>query len=598
MVTPTVEPTALSPDDEPASVAVVSKPKPKQPVGTPIEANALVPSMPGMPVQAQSTEIAPMPRKTPVDVEVFDRPVVLRQSPTFSRAILWLIVTVAALATAWAFIFKIEEAVPAQGLLEPTGAVKDIQTPVGGVVDEVLVKDGDTVKKGQLLVKMDPKSAQSELVQRKKQLEELQKINRYYQQEILGQSSTALEAEINPTLTRTTNDRKELLQENKVLGAMIDPSISVASFSPLERARIQERRQLAIANAKDPVFDILKTGDREAQFQAQLDQIQAQQRENLSQQSDQEQRIDSAQSTYAFEQETFKDIEEAYNKGAIAGLQYKRQQDQVQQAESELSTRKAQLSQIKEQYQRLEDQKKEIQQRIAENKRDSTQAQNRVDIGRSSNTSELQAQIANNNQRVAEIEANLTKTIRENEQRIAELKNSISQALLTMQYQELRSPVEGVVFDVQVGDNSVANASEPLLKVVPSDNLEAKLFVTNRDIGFLQNNYLVRKENEESLPVDIRIDSFPYSEYGDVKGKIAWIGSDALEPTQERPFYHFPVKVKLDNQKLKVRKSDTQLSLQSGMSISASIKVRDRPIISLITDRFTQQIEQLKFLRD
>ncbi|NJN23325.1 MAG: hemolysin D, partial [Acaryochloridaceae cyanobacterium RL_2_7] len=61
-------------------------------------------------------------------------------------------------------------------------------------------------------------------------------------------------------------------------------------------------------------------------------QIQAQQRENLSQQTDQKQRIDSAQATFQFEQETFKDIENAYNKGAIAGLQYKRQQDQVQQA--------------------------------------------------------------------------------------------------------------------------------------------------------------------------------------------------------------------------------------------------------------------------
>ena len=590
------KPTALT-DKDPTPVQA-PRPKSGQPVGTPIEASALVPAVSSLPVQAQSTDIAPLPANKPVNVEAFDRPVVLRQSPKWSRAIVWLIVSVATLATLWAFIFKIEEAVPAQGKLEPSGAVKDIQTPVGGVVKEVLVKDGESVKKGQLLIKMDPKSAQAELVQRKKQLAELQKINRYYQQEMSGQANTALEAEINPTLTRTTKDREELLQENKVLAAMIDPSISIVSFLPSQRARIQERRQLAISNAKDPLFDFQKSNDREAQFQAQLDQIQAQQRENLSQQADQQQRIDSAKSTFAFEQDTFGKIKDAYDKGAIAGLQYTRQQDTVQQAESEFMSRKSQLNQIKEQYQRLEDQKREIQQRISENQKDRDQSVNRGDIGRSSNNSELQAQMAANNQRIAEIESNLTKNIRENEQRIADLKNSISQALLTMDYQELRSPVEGVVFDLQVGDNSVANASEPLLKVVPSENLEAKLFVTNKDIGFLQNNYAVRQGNDESLPVDIRIDSFPYSEYGDVKGKIAWIGSDALAPNEERPFYHFPVKVKLDAQKLKVRKSETLLSLQSGMSISASIKVRDRPIISLITDRFTQQIENLKYLRD
>jgi len=33
----------------------------------------------------------------------------------------------------WACVAKIEEAIPAQGKLEPLGAVKDVQAPVGGV---------------------------------------------------------------------------------------------------------------------------------------------------------------------------------------------------------------------------------------------------------------------------------------------------------------------------------------------------------------------------------------------------------------------------------------------------------------------------------
>ena len=594
-----VEPTALTDKDPPQ--APPAEVKSSQPMGVPIEASALVPAVSNLPVQAQSSEIAPMPRNVPVQVETFDRPVVLRQSPFWSRVIAWLIVAVAVLGTAWAFLFKIEEAVPAQGKLEPSGAVKDIQTPVGGVVEEVLVKEGQFVKKNQHLVKMDPTSAKIEREQRKNQLRELQNINNYYKQEISGQSSPSLEAEINPVLTQTTRDRQELIRENRVYAAMLNPSASIASFAPADRARIQERRLLAQSNARDPQFDINKADDRERQFQAQLDQIQAQQRENLSQQTNQKQRIDSAQATFEFEKATFKDIKEAFEKGAIAGLQFKRQQDTVQQAESELFTRQSELSQISEQFQRLEDQKREIQERIAENRRDRDQASNRGDIGRSSNNAELQSQIAANNQRIAEIEANLTKTIRENEQRIADLKNSISQANLTLQYQLLKSPVDGVVFDLQVGDNSVANASEPLLKIVPEDELEARLFVTDRDIGFLQNNFLSKQqeENEEDqkMPVDIRIDSFPYSEYGDVEGIVDWIGSDALAPTEERPFRHFPIKVKLTQQKLEVRKTDKKLSLQSGMSISASIKVRDRPIISLITDRFTQQIDRLKFLR-
>jgi len=58
----------------------------------------------------------------------------------------------------------------------------------------------------------------------------------------------------------------------------------------------------------------------------------------------------------------------------------------------------------------------------------------------------------------------------------------------------------------------VTNSSEPILKIVPDDALTAKVFITNRDIGFVKR-----------MNVDVRIDSFPFSEFGDVKGQLVWI---------------------------------------------------------------------------
>ena len=55
-----------------------------------------------------------------------------------------------------------------------------------------------------------------------------------------------------------------------------------------------------------------------------------------------------------------------------------------------------------------------------------------------------------------------------------------------MRYQDLRAPVDGVVFDMQAkGRGYVANPSEPILKIVPGNGLVAKVFVTNQDIGFV-----------------------------------------------------------------------------------------------------------------
>jgi HlyD family secretion protein len=97
------------------------------------------------------------------------------------------------------------------------------------------------------------------------------------------------------------------------------------------------------------------------------------------------------------------------------------------------------------------------------------------------------------------------------------------------------------------------------------------------------------------MPVDVRIDSFPFSEFGDIKGTLVAIGSDALPPTQIQPYYTFPAKIQLDRQSLIV--NGREVKLQSGMSLTANIKVRKRSIISIFTEQFTRGMESLKFAR-
>jgi hemolysin D len=97
------------------------------------------------------------------------------------------------------------------------------------------------------------------------------------------------------------------------------------------------------------------------------------------------------------------------------------------------------------------------------------------------------------------------------------------------------------------------------------------------------------------MNVDVRIDSFPFSEYGDVKGKLVSVGSDALPPDQIHPYYRFPAKISLERQSLLI--NGRTVPLQSGMSISGNIKVRDRSVISIFTDLFTKNVESLKFVR-
>ena len=72
----------------------------------------------------------------------------------------------------------------------------------------------------------------------------------------------------------------------------------------------------------------------------------------------------------------------------------------------------------------------------------------------------------------------------------SETDNQISQAAVNLKYQEVRSPATGTVFEMKAGGpGSVVNgnnSNSPLLKIVPDNNLVAKVFITNKDIGFIK----------------------------------------------------------------------------------------------------------------
>ena len=178
-----------------------------------------------------------------------------------------------------------------------------------------------------------------------------------------------------------------------------------------------------------------------------------------------------------------------------------------------------------------------------------------------------------------------TTKVEESEKQLAQLSNQISETLVTLKYQELKSPKDGIVFDLQASSPGyVVNTQNPILKIVPVDNLVARIFIPNKDIGFVK----------PGQPVKVRVDAFPYNEFGEITGSILSIGSDVLEPDKNFNYYRFPVTVSLKDSSLNYK--DTKLPLLAGMSINANIILRQRPVISIFTKKllpFWDSLEKL-----
>ena len=61
---------------------------------------------------------------------------------------------------------------------------------------------------------------------------------------------------------------------------------------------------------------------------------------------------------------------------------------------------------------------------------------------------------------------------------LQELQAQITEASVNIRYQSLRSPVDGIVFDLKPrGEGYVAQSTETVMKIVPYDNLEARVEV-------------------------------------------------------------------------------------------------------------------------
>ena len=169
---------------------------------------------------------------------------------------------------------------------------------------------------------------------------------------------------------------------------------------------------------------------------------------------------------------------------------------------------------------------------------------------------------------------------------LEEISSKITEAKVNLRYQVLRSPVDGVVFDLQPqGKGYVAQGTETVMKIVPYDTLKAKVEIPSNQIGFVK----------VGMPVDISIDSFPATDFGVLKGQIISIGSDALAPDrmENRVEYSYPAMIKLEDQIFKV-KNDRELPLQVGMSLTSNIKLRKVSYLRLLLGTFQDKIDSLR----
>jgi HlyD family secretion protein len=415
------------------------------------------------------TDLKPVPVKPPT-IEVWEgSSSYVNQGRHWSSAFIWISSILFGGALFWAFNAKLDQTITVRGRLEPSGSVREIDSPSAGVVSKVIVKDGQIVHIGQPLFTVEAKGLAS------------RKIALLNTLQLLELQARSLQG---------------------VLASEGDPN-RFPSLPPLPLI-------------SDPVLlaQLSTAREQTMQLRAQLEQLQT--------------RMRSRRTSLKLQKRLAADLKPLFEQGGMARSQYLTQLNTVQEAEAEVSTLEAE--------------------------------QNRL-VGQAA------GQLNDLNRQMISLRSELIN-----------LKETIS-------YRTIKAPIDGKVFDIKLSSQSVVNGDQNVLKIVPANRLQAKVDISDADIGFLK----------VGLPANVSIDSFPAGEFGYIRGTLSKLGSDALPPDQKINQYRFPATITLQQQH--VESGGKSLNLQSGMSVSANIKLRSRPVITVITDMFTKQLEGVKRFR-
>ena len=413
----------------------------------------------------------------------FRETVLLRPVRRTSSVLIWTAIGTSGAVVLWARVAPLSETIAVQGKLEPGNQVREVQAPVAGVVEAVLVKEGATVRQGDPLLRFDLRDARSKLA-----------------------ASEAV--------------RSRLVNENRIFTTALGDSESAGTLTANQRLQLNNRTRELQSREEVARQELLKAQTR----------------------------IIGLRSSLA----TAQTIEQRYSilakDGAVSDLQLLELRNKVQEY----------LTQVGE-------------------------TEREID--------RLSASLINT---TANTGVDLRTKIEENLKSISQLDGEIRQARLQLQYSQLTAPSDGVIFDISVGPSSVVSQSseKPLMKVVPQNGLQARVYLPNQAVGFVR----------IGQTADLSMDAFNASDFGRIPATVQRVGSDALTPDElakvlgsQATGLYFPAVLRLGRQDLKLR--NRTVPLQAGMSLTADIKLRERRFINIFTGFFEDQRRNLERLR-
>lgn len=166
------------------------------------------------------------------------------------------------------------------------------------------------------------------------------------------------------------------------------------------------------------------------------------------------------------------------------------------------------------------------------------------------------------------------------ETKVTSLLQEVRKAGQKTELQRLVSPIDGVVQQLAVHTvGGVVTPAQPLLIVVPQDHpVEVEAQFENKDIGFVK----------EGQPVEIKVETFPFTLYGTIPGKVLTVSDDAVP--LEKGGLVYASRVSMDRATMQVE--GKQIHLSPGMAVTVEVITGQRRVIEFLLSPLLKSMKE------
>jgi hemolysin D len=387
----------------------------------------------------------------------------------FALAIMALFV----IALVWSIFGKVDIVATAPGRIIVSDRTKVIQPLEASVVRRVLVKDGDRVQAGQVLVELDPTMASADKASVQEQL------NAAASEAYRTQALQQLLLNTYQTIANLRGLEADLIQKstNSAKNASNIPKLGILSTSAATQSQLQSQ---LLSEWRDISARLAKLDAEAVRRQAEIQTVMAS--------------IAKLQATLPMAQTREADFKNLVGEGFISSHATQDKTRERVELERDLVTQQARLMEAKS--------------TLAESQQ--TRAAFKAETQR----------LLNDRHAVAT-------------SKLQQLTQEGSKAAQRERQTQLTAPVAGIVQQLAIHSvGGVVTSAQPLMIVVPDSidgtkEVTAEISIANQDIGFVNAGQMA----------EVKLETFPYTKYGTVKAKVNIVTADAVTDEKKGSYY-------------------------------------------------------------